>query len=409
MDTSEAATPISNKIKPSKELLESKTYELKLNEDVYSLIIQIYSNKTINFIIKQINEFNPVNYIKAYNYNEITKILLLQKEYYDDINKVFKYCDTAIIKNKISLLKDKNVIKFIFKKNIEFEKEIECTLELNEEKLSNEQILIFLFDKIKGLKNFNNYEINNEIIKKLIKENEDMKKSIKLIYEENEDIKKNIKTIIEENYKLRRENEENKKIMNSILDKYLKLEASINPLIEQNKNIKITPYSKKDFINEIQNENDIENKKENGIKTTEGSKTKIKENETENGEIKDEEKNTDEILTSIHEHKIELKLSNEECRICRIKIEGNNAYTCKKCPLVLCDNCANIIYNENKKDINKKNAHIHPLIIKKRLMWFCNQCNKHFMNKNSFYCSTCGFDICFNCYKLFNSINENNV
>ena len=70
MDSSEAATPIFNKdfIKEG-QIIQSKNYELKLNEDTYSLTMSIYKNETIKFNLIQINKFSPINYIKTYDYN----------------------------------------------------------------------------------------------------------------------------------------------------------------------------------------------------------------------------------------------------------------------------------------------------------------------------------------------------
>ena len=174
MDSSEAATPVFKKDFINKgSIIQSKNYELKLTEDIYSLNISIYKNETIKFNLIQINKLSLINFIKVYDYNEITKKLLLSNEYYNDISKVFKYLDTAILKNKVLLIKDNYKIKLLLKKNMDFE-EVECYLDLKEEKASNSDIIMILFNEIKELKQINNS--NEEKINDLIKENEEIKK-----------------------------------------------------------------------------------------------------------------------------------------------------------------------------------------------------------------------------------------
>ena len=58
-------------------------------------------------------------YSKEYTYSELTKMLFLINDYYDNIKKIFKFLDTSITKNKISLLddKDETIIKLKKKSN----------------------------------------------------------------------------------------------------------------------------------------------------------------------------------------------------------------------------------------------------------------------------------------------------
>ena len=47
-----------------KKSIQSKEYDLKLNEDNYKLIIDIYEDPSINFSLKQTNKITDVYYIK---------------------------------------------------------------------------------------------------------------------------------------------------------------------------------------------------------------------------------------------------------------------------------------------------------------------------------------------------------
>ena len=89
------------------ELLENKKYELNLNKDSYLLKIELYSNQKISFKIRQTNNISFYYFYKEYGYEELIKGLLLPAQYYDNINKVFSFYDTAVLKNKVTLRQDK--------------------------------------------------------------------------------------------------------------------------------------------------------------------------------------------------------------------------------------------------------------------------------------------------------------
>ena len=92
----------------NKNLTHSQEYDFKINDDNYKLTINVYSNQTIHFYIKQTNKITIYYYEKEYTYDEITKTLILIKDYYNDIMKVFNFYNTAITKKKILLKEEKN-------------------------------------------------------------------------------------------------------------------------------------------------------------------------------------------------------------------------------------------------------------------------------------------------------------
>ena len=82
-------------------LINSKNYVLIYEQVHYSLIIELYSNDNLYFKLKKPNNLSFYYYVAKYNYNDITNLFLLQKEYYNDINKVLNFIDTALIKKEL--------------------------------------------------------------------------------------------------------------------------------------------------------------------------------------------------------------------------------------------------------------------------------------------------------------------
>ena len=191
-----------NELDKEIKIKEVKKYNMNLNYDSFLLTIKINSDDTINFYLKQSNKKSFSKYIHEYKYEEIIQTLSLSKDIYDDITKVFKYYDDAIMKSEIILTKEKHIFK-LKKKNNEKEKEgeSECCVDLFEEKLSNEDIFNELYNKIEELNLKNNK--NEELIKNLTKERDKMKQEI----------------------------ERNKKCINDLMENNKKLEVLMNTLI----------------------------------------------------------------------------------------------------------------------------------------------------------------------------------
>ncbi len=206
MNEPEAATPapiydekleknMNNKLKID------KSFELNYNNDIYLLLIEKISEKKIKFEIRQINKISFYYYENIFGYEEITKILLLEKNYYDNIDKIFKFYENSITRQKVSLIidKEKKIIKLSIKKVMDFD-EVNCYMDLYEKKLTNEEMIVILFNKIKEMElkgngnsnpDFKNSN-NNVLINSLIKKNEEMEKKINSIIEENKKLKSSI-------------------------------------------------------------------------------------------------------------------------------------------------------------------------------------------------------------------------
>ena len=218
------------------ELFTSKEYELQLNHKKCILIMKINQYNNILFQTRYKNNL----YSKEYTYSELTKMLFLINDYYDNIKKIFKFLDTSMTKNKISLLddKDETIIKLKIKKQLDFD-EVNCFLYLkliNETKEKTDKISSKII----------NYKFLYESIKK---ENQEIKSNIKLLKNENQEMKKNIES-------LKKETIEIKKLLGLPKIENEKLKDNSKILIENNEKIKNNQIEKhKDNYENKESEN----------------------------------------------------------------------------------------------------------------------------------------------------------
>lgn len=222
MDSYETITPnINEKTNTSKEneLIEYKSYDLKLNEDIYELTMKIIPSEKIYFKASQKNIISPINYIKEYKYEELIEIFFLSKEHYSDITKIFKFFNFLLTKNKMILMNDKNkniLLKFTKLYN---KVEINCCLELKEIILKNDEMINLLSNEINKIKSQSLLNVNE-------------KNEIDLIKKENAILKNKINILIEENKIIKKEKEE---MQNNLKLSIEEMKKNIQLLIEENK------------------------------------------------------------------------------------------------------------------------------------------------------------------------------
>ena len=171
----------------SNEVLQSKKYELKLGEDIYSLLIETNSDNKIIFKLRKSNNLSLYHSINKYYYEQITKLFFLHKEHYKDLNKVFHFFDLSLTKNKINFEfnKEGNIIILKLKKILDFD-EIECKLELYNEMIPQKEMFCLLIDEINEIKNNkkeNNEKNDNNIINELSNKNKEYENRIKILEE----------------------------------------------------------------------------------------------------------------------------------------------------------------------------------------------------------------------------------
>ncbi len=164
------------------ELLDSKRYELKIKDYIYSLLIERSSDDYIHFQLRKSNNISLYYYINKYKYNDIIKILSLQNEYQKDSSKVFQLFDSAVKNEKIKLEYNnynKNIMELILMKE-KAVNEIEGKLELNKNKIENDEIFNILINEINEIKK-NKKENKDNIINDLINKNKEYENKIKLL------------------------------------------------------------------------------------------------------------------------------------------------------------------------------------------------------------------------------------
>ena len=84
--------------------LESKKYNLSANDNnTYELKMEAFNTEKLIFKIHQVNQLTINSYEKTFSYEEIAKILLLETNYYNNIQKVFKFCDNAFTKGIVKI------------------------------------------------------------------------------------------------------------------------------------------------------------------------------------------------------------------------------------------------------------------------------------------------------------------
>ena len=250
-----------------KKVIESKKYELNLEEDIYSLILEM-DKKEISFILRKTSSIDLYKYLNKYEYNNLIKIFYLQNELYPDLSKIFQFIDKALTKKKVKLEynKEKNKILFKITKPIDFE-EIECKLELNIIKIEKDEIISLLIDEINELKNYQNENKkfenrnkysedknnileeekpkNKEYMNKIFKEKEN-NNNINELKAKNEEIENNIKNLENKDKILEEENAKNNKHMN--INQIFKEENNVD-----NNTIKELKEKNKEYENRIKN------------------------------------------------------------------------------------------------------------------------------------------------------------
>jgi len=182
-------------------LIDFKNYDLKCEKDVYFLRMEIYSDDNIQFTLRKYNNLSLYHYNNKFNYNDIIKLFLLQKENFKDINKIFKFFDLALNKKKINLEYDnqKNLMILKLKKLLKFG-EVECKLDLIYKMMPQNEMISILIEEIKDIKNNNKKDNNgNNIIIELKNEIKEYKSHINNLEEKIKKIEGEIKDLRKQN------------------------------------------------------------------------------------------------------------------------------------------------------------------------------------------------------------------
>ena len=272
-DNSTVAPAIFEGEKVEINILNHKEYNIKYENDNYSLRIEI-DNKYITFILSKLNEPVNFNYKNKYDLLSIVNTLTLNPSKHSNLNEILDIFDKVYLKNKLSISKvDDNTINLIIKFNIIFD-EVTHELKLYKIYMNSNDKFNFLYNEIKSMQQkLENITINKnkeiEEIQKKIKEmdlnlnkkNEEInnfnlaiKERENIINEQKELLIKLNNTILEMNNSLIEKENKIKLIENKLEEK----EAIINNLdiIIKNKEINDNEvsYQLKNTMNEINND-----------------------------------------------------------------------------------------------------------------------------------------------------------
>lgn len=252
-------------------VINDNKYKLKLNADI----------KFINFIFQPKGNLIFFQYKNKFKYETMIEVLKLNKNSYNNYNKIIDYIDKLFKDNKFEIIFQENSNIF----NITFNLLNDCqgyrsNIILKKEEITNSEKFDALFDEFKLLKQdlLKRNKIINESLEKinhLNKLNNSYNKKIK----ESENIIKLLKNKIQNNENVMKQNENEIKNLNneiSNLKDMLKNKKNKNELKKDKKN---KNELKKDKINKDDNEI---NKKENNNKDKNNDKNKRNQNNSGN-------------------------------------------------------------------------------------------------------------------------------
>ena len=253
------------------EVIESTKDEFKIDDEIFNLIIELNSDNKIYFKLINSNVISLYYYMNVYNYEDIIQLLNLDKEHYKNLKTIFKFLNTALLKKKLNIIKNKNIYIIKIIRVIDFD-EFEIELQLNKMKLSDDEMFKILINEIKSLKkgSYNDYinEIKNGIkeyenkinrlenkikkLEKIIKENDYNKGENGQVINNKDNFKGNPKNL-EFKYELTNQRSNTGNLYN--FDVFVGLKDKIEYLIYNNKNnnnIDIMRIDNKQIIKSLQ-------------------------------------------------------------------------------------------------------------------------------------------------------------
>ena len=154
MEATNNASFETNNESKHRQIIHTKEYNFQINKENYNkLTIDIYSNENIRFFIKQTDRIVIQYYEQEFTYDEITKELKLVKDHYNNINKVFNFYNTAIEKNKVTLVEQKESKQLILKMQRELDFDIiQTNIELKAKQINNDEMIKIFSDELNKLK-----------------------------------------------------------------------------------------------------------------------------------------------------------------------------------------------------------------------------------------------------------------
>ena len=166
-----------NKVNKEIKLIKSKKYELKYEEDYFTLIIETHSDNNVYFKIRKKHHLSLYHYINCFIYNDLKKFFLSEKEGLKETSNIFNIFDKLIMNSNIKLEYNKQEKLMILKL-----KDNDYKIKLYEKTIENNELHYILIDEINEIKNDKNRkEMNNDLINEILNKNEDYENRIKYL------------------------------------------------------------------------------------------------------------------------------------------------------------------------------------------------------------------------------------
>ena len=166
-----------NKVNKEIKLIKSKKYELKYEEDYFTLIIETHSDNNVYFKIRKKHHLTLYHYINCFIYNDLKKFFPSEKEGLKETSNIFNIFDKLIMNSNIKLEYNKQEKLMILKL-----KDNDYKIKLYEKTIENNELHYILIDEINEIKNDKNRkEMNNDLINEILNKNEDYENRIKYL------------------------------------------------------------------------------------------------------------------------------------------------------------------------------------------------------------------------------------
>lgn len=159
MEYQEVLTPETEEIK--NDLFEEnngaktkKNYILKLNSIPYHFTIELSSNDFIIFELRQADKISYDYYLSKYNYDNILKLLNLEKNIYNNTLKVIELFDDLLKKEKIFIHKGDNKEKIELCIKLEQNsKEVKYFIYFGKKTMNEKKMMSIIIDEINEMRN----------------------------------------------------------------------------------------------------------------------------------------------------------------------------------------------------------------------------------------------------------------
>ena len=227
------------------------SYEYKINEEIYTLKIQLNSSDKLLFTLKKKDDNELMYYKKELQYDELLKVFDLKSNRYSDTEKICEYLKRAKEKKNFVRIKIENdKAKFILIKESEDYEEEEYPFDLEQCVVADNELNKTLIKDLKEIREKindidekqkkidilieENKQIKDELIK--LKEKQKEKNEIDIIVkvDKEEDINKHIFFLSDINFDDKINKEENN--LNENVDLFInnKKETNLKNLLRQN-------------------------------------------------------------------------------------------------------------------------------------------------------------------------------